>query len=139
MKKNEPITKVMTTDVVTVQEGELVSKVRQLFEETGVHHLPVLSGRRLVGIMSWNDFLKATIGDLEGQDPETLDEKLDESYTLDELMVRHPVTVDYSGTVQDAAVTLGDRDFHSLPVVDDGELVGIVTSSDLIRFLADLL
>ena len=139
MKKNEPIAKVMTSDVVTIQEGELVSKVRQLFQETGVHHLPVLSGQKLVGIMSWNDFLKATIGDLEGHDPDTLDEKLDEAYTLDELMIRNPVTVDFNGTVQDAAVTLGDREFHSLPVVDDGELVGIVTSSDLIRFLADLL
>ena len=59
MKRNEPVSKIMTTNLITVHHGEPVSKVRQLIREHGVHHVPVVSGQKLVGIVSKHDIVRA--------------------------------------------------------------------------------
>lgn len=139
MKKRESITKIMTTDPLTVHHGDPISKVRKIFEENHMHHLPVVSGEELVGIVTWNDFMRITFGDFPDQDQRNLDAMLDHTYQLEDVMRRSPVTVGTSATIGEAAEILGVANFHSLPVVDGKKLVGIVTSSDLIRHLADLL
>jgi CBS domain-containing protein len=52
-------------------------------------------------------------------------------------MKAEPVTIPVSGTVRDAANVLSRGEFHSLPVVDGRKLAGMVTSTDLIRYLVD--
>ena len=138
MKKRELITKIMTTDLLTVEHGNSISSVRKIFEDHHVHHLPVVNGENLVGIVTWNDFMRITFGDFPDQDVRSLDAMLDHTYQLDDVMRRAPVSVSTKATIGEAAEILGSGNFHSLPVVDGKKLVGIVTSSDLIRYLADL-
>ena len=139
MKKRESVTEVMTKDVLTIECGESISAARRLFDEHGIHHLPVVNGRELVGIVSWNDLMRITFGDIYDQDVGNLDAMLDQAYRLEEVMQPCPVTVDSTASVLDAAKILSAGKFHSLPVVNDRSLVGIVTSSDLIRYLSELL
>lgn len=138
MKKNESVTKVMTAQLTTIHEGEPVSKVRKIFDAADVHHVPVVSGDRLVGIISSHDMLRISFGEYGNQDGKGLDSLLDHTYTLVDVMSKNPTTISTSGTVRDAARILGSSNFHSLPVVDGEKLVGIVTSTDLINYLADL-
>lgn len=138
MKKNEPISKVMSTSPISVHEGEPVSTVKKIIEEQGIHHVPVVSGGKLVGIISWSDLLRVSFGEFGNQDGRQLDALLDHTYTVTGLMSANPVSVSMHGTVRDAARILGEGNFHALPVVDGDKLVGIVTSTDLIRFLAEL-
>lgn len=138
MKKNEPISKVMSTPPISVHEGDPVSKVKQIIEDKGIHHVPVVSGGKLIGIISWSDLLRVSFGEFGNQDGRQLDALLDHTYTVTGLMSTNPTSVPLSGTVRDAARILGEGNFHALPVVDGDQLVGIVTSTDLIRFLADL-
>lgn len=56
------------------------------------------------------------------------------SITLEQAMQKDPVTLLHDGFVRHAAEILVDGDFHSLPVVSSGKLVGIVTSTDLIKY-----
>jgi len=138
MKKNESITTIMTTDVYTIHQGDPVSSIRNLFDEHQVHHLPVVDGDKLIGIFTWNDFMRITFGDFPEEDMTSLDLMLDNNYELEDVMRTNPVTVSTKSTIADAAKILGVGEFHSLPVVDGDLLVGIVTSSDLIRYLADM-
>ncbi len=62
---------------------------------------------------------------------------LDHTYKLADVMKKDPTTISVSGTVRDAAQILANADFHSLPVVDGRKLVGLVTSTDLIRYLVE--
>ena len=62
MKQNEPVSKIMSTQLVTVHHGEPVSKVRQLLREHGIQHIPVVSGQTLVGIISNADVLRVSFG-----------------------------------------------------------------------------
>ncbi|MEQ1850474.1 MAG: CBS domain-containing protein [Chthoniobacteraceae bacterium] len=128
----------MTTKLVTVHHGEPVSKVRQLIREHGIHHVPVVNGHKLVGIVSNSDVLRVSFGDAFKTDERAVDATLDHTMTIEQLMQKDPVSVRENAPIREAAQILSRGDFHSLPVVSDGhKLVGMVTSTDLIRYLLD--
>lgn len=138
MRKNEPIRKLMSTRVISIHHGEPVSQARKIMVESGVHHLPVVSGDALKGIISWSDLLRISFGDAFGADERAVDATLDHTFSLEQVMSADVVTVTPQTTVHEAAEILCKGDFHCLPVVDDGKLVGMVTSSDLLKYLAEL-
>lgn len=135
MKHNEPISRIMSTELITVHHGDPISKVRQLMQKTGIHHVPVVSGENLVGIISWSDILNLSFGQAFGTDERTVDAVLDHSVTLEQAMKKDPVTLPHDANVRHAAEILADGGFHSLPVVSGTKLVGMVTSTDLIKYL----
>jgi CBS domain-containing protein len=135
MKQNESLSHIMSTELVTVHHGDPISKVKQLMRETGVHHIPVVSGEDLVGIISWSDILNLNFSQAFGTDDRAVDAVLDHSVTLEQVMKTEPVTVPHDGYVRQAAQLLADGDFHALPVVSGKKLVGMVTSTDIIKYL----
>jgi CBS domain-containing protein len=137
MKHHDPISKIMSRNVITVHHGDPISKVRGLVREHGVHHIPVVNGDQLVGIITWTDILRVSFGDAFGADERAVDATLDHTLTLEQVMKKDPVSLPDTGTVREAAEILASSDFHSLPVVNGGKLVGIVTSTDLIKYLLD--
>lgn len=139
MKRHEPISKIMSTHLVTVHHGDPVSKVRQLATEHGVHHIPVVNGDQLVGIISWSDILRVSFGDTFGTDQRAVDATLDHTFTLEQLMQKNPVTLPETATVREAAEILAVGEFHSVLVVHGTKLVGVVTSTDLIKYLLEQL
>ena len=128
----------MSASVISIHHGEPVSQARKIMVESGVHHLPVVSGDALKGIISWSDLLRISFGDAFGADERAVDATLDHTFTLEQVMSADVVTVTSQTTVHEAAEILCKGDFHCLPVVDDGKLVGMVTSSDLLKYLAEL-
>lgn len=137
MRRNDPISKLMTKNPTAVQVGQAPSSARILLTQHRYHHLPVLDGSRLVGILSTNDFLKYSLRGW-GSDDRTMDALLDQQVSVREMMTPDPITLTETSTVRDAVQLLNTGKFHSLPVVDaSGNLVGLVTSTDLIRYLAE--
>ena len=137
MKRNEPISHVMSRTVITAHHGDPISKVRALFRENGVHHIPVVNADQLVGIVSWSDILRVSFGDAFKTDERTVDATLDHTLTLEQVMQKSPVTLAETGTVREAAELLAGGTFHALPIVSGTKLVGIVTTTDLIKYLLD--
>ena len=137
MKRSEPISKIMSTNLVTVHHGDPVSKVRQLATQHGVHHIPVVSGDQLVGIISWSDMLRVSFGDTFNADQRTVDATLDHTFTIEQLMHKNPVTLADNASVRDAAEILAKGEFHSIPGVHGTKLVGLVTSTDLIKYMLE--
>ncbi|MCB1224207.1 MAG: CBS domain-containing protein [Verrucomicrobiales bacterium] len=127
----------MSSHLITVHHGDPVSKVRQLIRDTGVHHIPVVNGDELVGMVSWTDVLRVSFGDAFHTDERTVDATLDHTMKLEELMKNDPVSIQQTEPIRAAAEQLAKGDFHSLPVLDGKKLVGIVTSTDLIRYLLE--
>lgn len=134
MKRNEPVSKIMTTDIATVHTGQKLSEVRRMLANNPYHHVPVVSGDQLVGIVSASDMLRLSLA-IYGVDERTVDAMLDSQHTIESVMSRELTTISTKDTVRTAAEQLGAGTFHSLPVVDEGKLVGIVTSTDVIRYL----
>jgi CBS domain-containing protein len=137
MKRNEPVSNIMTADVTTVHVGQKLSDVRKLFAEGKFHHVPVVDGQRLVGVISTTDLIKLTF-EAFGQDARAIDAILDHQFSIAQAMQTNLTVVGVKDTVRQAAELLSGGQFHSLPVVDvEGNLQGIVTSTDLIRYLLD--
>ena len=137
MKRNESVSHIMSTNLVTVHLGNKLSEVHALLRERKIHHVPVVSGTRFVGLLSANDLLRVSWGDPYSHDPREIDTLLD-TQNIRDVMQEDVKTVLPNATVREAAQALVQGSFHGLPVVDaNGDLVGLITSTDLIRYLLD--
>lgn len=137
MKHNEPVSKIMSRHLITVHHGDPISKVRQLIREHGMHHVPVVNGDELVGIVSNSDVLRVSFGDAFNADERAVDATLDHTMTLEQLMSKDVISLTEKSTIREAATILAKGEFHALPVVFGTKLVGMVTSTDLIRYLLE--
>ncbi|MCK5831167.1 MAG: CBS domain-containing protein [Methylococcales bacterium] len=135
MKKNDPISKIMSSELVTVHQGQKLSDVRHIICESNIQHVPVVDGKKLIGLISFTDLMKLNIV-ISGADERTIDSIIDQQFTIKDVMVTKLTTLGDTDTVRQASKILADSSFHSLPVLDkQKQIVGIVTMTDLIRYL----
>lgn len=129
----------MTADPETVDVGQKLSDVRRLMAEKRFHHVPVVDGRRLVGLLTATDMVRLSIS-AYGADERTVDAMLDAQFSIQQVMTTGLFTLQHDQTVRHAADKLRGGAFHCLPVVDaEHNLLGIVTSSDLIQYMFEQL
>lgn len=137
MTKREPIQSVMTSRPTYVQRSQPISQVYDLLDGAPFHHVPVLDGDRPVGMVSASDILRL-VYDIDGSDDRMLRTMLDHQFNIDDAMTEELRTLSSTASVYDAASMLADGSLHSVLVLDgDGKLAGIVTSTDLVRYLRD--
>ena len=136
--RTEPISTVMTTAIVSIDRDQPLSDAYHALQGAPYHHIPVLDGDRPVGMLSSTDILRL-VYDVEGSNDKMLTSMLDHQFTIDDAMSEDLVTLNESATVHDAAELLADGTRHSVLVLDaHGLLAGIVTTTDLVRYLRDL-
>lgn len=130
----------MTPDPVSINLKTPISEVGKIFSEGKFHHLPVVDGKELIGIISYFDLMRVSFEQSFGvTDKQAVYAVLDYTLDIQSIMTKNPVFVLDTHTVRDAAEKLCTGNFHSLPVVNDNhELVGILTSKDLIKYLLKL-
>lgn len=135
MKRNEPISHIMKTNPITVHTGETLSDARRKMMEGGFHHLPVVTGNKLVGMLSATDILRVSYQ--YDVDDRLADTVLDHTRSITDVMHPGAMKLQKSATVREAAEVFAKGWFHGLPVCDGDELVGIVTTTDMINYLLD--
>jgi len=136
MKKREPISHIMTKTVVTVNQNDDLRKVVEKLKSNSIRHLPVVNGKEVVGIISRTDINRLTFSALfDGQ--EGVDEAVLDMLTIPQVMTAQPKTLSSDTIIKDLAVTFVKEEFHALPVVDNGELKGIVTTTDVIKYFLE--
>ena len=125
----------MTRYTETASPDETVLEARDRFREGGFRHLPVVEGDRLLGVVSDRDVLRAA-GPSLGLHEYEPDVGPDIDRPLHEIMTRDVVTADPLMSVEEAADTMLRHDVSALPVLDEGRLIGIVTTADVLRLTA---
>jgi len=131
MVRDTPISQVMTMSVRTAGLGEKLSDVRHMMVEGTFHHMPIVDGERLVGILSARDLIQISRGRTA-----TDNASLDACSTIAEAMQTDLVTMQSDDSVERAIDLLSDGAVHSVLVLDGNEhLVGIVTNIDLLDYL----
>jgi CBS domain-containing protein len=124
---------IMQTSVETIGPDDTVADAVTTIAEQHVSGLPVVDQRRhLIGVISSTDVLQLLS---EVTDPERRGNIL-ESTMVREIMTAKPVTVDPDADVHDAARQMLYGEIHRLFVEYDGELVGVVTQSDIVGVVA---
>lgn len=135
MKQREPVSQIMTSEVYKVNLSDSLYKVKEMLEHKHVRHLPVVSNKSLVGIISLTDILRLSFGSNFGDNQVEADSAVFDMLTIDQIMKSNPRTVTSSQPIKEVAEILSKEEFHALPVVDDDELVGIVTTTDVVKYL----
>ena len=137
MRKNDPIKHIMSETVHSVQKGQPISEVFKILHDHSIHHVPVLDGERLVGLVSSTDLMRLSMG-VQGYASDQMWSFIDSQHELIDVMTADPKTLNESDVVRDAAQALSNGAYHSLPITDrESKLVGMVTSTDLIRYLCE--
>ena len=124
---------IMSTRAVTVTMDDSLARARDLFNEFHFHHLLVVQGRELLGIISDRDLLKAVSPNI-GTLSETDRDRATLNKRAHQIMSRKLITVAADTTVETAARLLLEHRVSCLPVVTTtGHLEGIITWRDLLR------
>ena len=129
INSESPIKELMTTNVFTVSPDDRLVKANKIFDEKGFHHLLVVNENELVGILSKTDLLNYLWNAMAAENIVKSSDIL-----IKDLMTHNPITIDCDDTIGLAADIFLSNKLHSLPVLDGEELVGVITSYDLLKF-----
>lgn len=129
------VSEIMTREIIGLAPSATLDKARTLMQRHHIRHLPVLENGTLVGLVSQRDILAAQESSLEkGQNGHFLLQ-----HPLSEVMIKDVVTVSPKAGIREAALHLQKHKYGCLPVVDNQQLVGIVTDSDFVTVAIHLL
>lgn len=122
---NERLSAIMTRNVVSVRKDEPIESVKKLLFDKRIHHIPVVDDEnKLVGIITSWDLIKS-------QKPFSEYGKI----KVEELMTKNVAAMRPNELIGAAAMVFLKNLFHGLPIVDDeGKLVGIVTTHDILLY-----
>lgn len=133
--KNATIDQIMSRQVQKLTTNDDVIDAKRIMDDHNINHAPIMRESQLVGIISSNDIAQIEyLCDFIGEKLER--STIFRSLSIHEIMTKDVVSLSSNAKVSEAVLVFSNVSFHSLPIVDNGELVGIVTTKDVFRFLS---
>lgn len=127
----------MSKKVITIEADDSMQHAVNLMKEHKIRMLPVVKKGKLVGIISDGDLKKASASDATTLDVHEL-QYLIAKIRAKDIMTKDPLTVPPNFTVEETAELLSTHKISGMPVVDNDEIVGIITRDDLFKVLISL-
>ena len=133
----QEVREIMSPKIVTIGEADHLLTAEDIMTLGEVRHMPVVKAGRLVGVVSQRDLLRASPSHLGGEDAEDLRAFLG-AVEVGSVMSSPAVVIDPKSSVRDAARVMAENKIGCLPVMNGtGELLGMVTETDVLRAMAD--
>ena len=121
---NETVATIMVSDVISVTPNDSLQKVKEIFINNRIHHVRVIDENgKLVGILTTYDLFKLNV-----------DHKDYPTTKVANVMTKILAVIEPTDKIGTAAEVFMEHLFHALPVVENGKLVGLVTSFDVLRY-----
>lgn len=138
MKRRESIKNVMTNKVVSVTTQDSLMDAEKLFKKNHIRHIPVTEGKKIKGMLSYTDLLRISFVDSYNEEEVEVSSAVYDMLSIEQVMAKNVLTIPEESTVKDAAEILVKKEFHALPVTaENGNLIGIVTTTDIMQYLLD--
>lgn len=137
MKYKVPVSTIMTKNVIKLNTSDNLTKAELLFKKHHIRHIPVVNGNKILGMLSYTDLLRISFADAVDDEDEVVDTTVYNMFTVEQVMAKNLVKVSPDTTIRETAEILASKEFHALPVCEGDLLVGIVTTTDLIKYLID--
>jgi CBS domain-containing membrane protein len=125
----------MTEGVFAVEVNDNLATVSDLMDERNIRHAPVMQDGKLIGLISHRDLLRYALKGQAGAPPE-VERAAQLTLTAGEIMTQSIATATPDQDIREAARLMIEHKYGCLPVLEDSRLVGILTESDFVRFLA---
>ena len=129
---------IMTREITTLAHDAMLLDAVMLMRSSGFRHVPVVNGDKLVGLLSDRDVQRAAPSIFGKMTPEEYN-RIFETTPIAKVMAKEPVTVSPAAPITDVVKMMHEQKFGSVPVVEGEKLVGIVTTTDLLGLLSQVL
>lgn len=128
--RTNSIIEVMTKNVVCVTPEQQLLDVKHIYEKDNFHHhIPVEENGKLVGMVSLIDFMY-NISGAGISDDNTIYRKL----KVKDIMTKNPFYLTTNSTIEEVSKVLAEGNYHAVPVLENNNIVGIVSTADIIKY-----
>lgn len=128
----------MSTPVITVEPDLPIMQALDLMKKSRIRRMPVVKNGKMIGIVSEGDLLNASPSDATSLSVWELNYLL-AKITVDEIMSKNVITVGEDTPIEEAAYLMDENKIGGVPVVANGDLVGLITETDLFRIFLELM
>lgn len=128
---------VMTRNLITIDPETSFTNALKIMRENKIRRLPILEGKKLVGIVTEKDILYASPSKATTLDVWELHYLLNK-LKVKEIMTKNVITVQEDTPIEEAAKIMADNKIGALPVLKEDELVGIVTETDIFKIFLEM-
>ena len=132
------VRKKMKKELVTIGKDERMTTAKKILQEKNIRHLPVVDGKKMVGLVTNMDIRRAEASPATSLEIRELHYLLDK-LKVGEIMTRNVITIPPDISVEEATTLLHDNKIGCLPVVEDGNLIGIITEQDVMEILIEVM
>ena len=139
MTINTPISELMTLNPVVLAPNDTMDKAEKLFDKHGIHHLPVVEDGRLIGMVAFTDYLKIVREIFGGKEEDLKNKLIKESIIARDCMAKEHFSLNPEDSLGDAIHLFREKRVIAIPIVKEGQLVGILTALDMFGALEKLL
>lgn len=128
----------MEQDVLTLESSDSLDLVDDLMNLGRIRHMPIMSAGQLVGVISQRDLFRAAVSSVLNL-RRTAERDWLAKISVREVMTTHVFTIAPDAPMQSAVEVMLKKKIGCLPVVENGKLLGLLSESDCLRYLAHLL
>lgn len=121
---NESVSNIMIRELTMLGSEEKVGRAAEIFKTKRIHHLPIVDNGVLVGLVTTHDLWKRHI------QPDDF-----EKIVIKDIMTKDLIKLSPDDKIGTAAELFLDNRFHALPIVDEGKIVGLITTFDVLRYM----
>jgi CBS domain-containing membrane protein len=135
--KEGVVREIMMGSPVTLKPEDTLDLANDVISLGRIRHIPVLADGRLVGLLSERDLIGAAANQIFGLKQKSKSALL-KTVLIRDVMKKKVVTVTPDTTIKDAAHLMATKKIGCVPVVTDGALVGLLTTTDILRYVESL-
>jgi acetoin utilization protein AcuB len=128
----------MSTDIITLAPDQTLLKAMTLIQQKRIRHLPVVQGGTVVGMVTDHDIRRAGASDSTSLSVFELNYMMDQIKVAN-FMTKKVITVSPDDPIEVAAKLIYDHKIGALPVVEKGQLVGLISSLDILETFIEVL
>lgn len=126
----------MTRDPTTLGRNETLDLAESIMNLGRIRHMPVVDDGRIVGILSQRDLFRSALITALGFGRKTTS-ALIKTIPIKEVMTENVITISPEASVKEAARVMMEKKIGCLPVVEDQKLIGLVTETDILRYVVE--
>ncbi|AMD18234.1 inosine-5-monophosphate dehydrogenase [Methanobrevibacter sp. YE315] len=131
------VKEIMSKELVAVSSNDRLVHARRQMIEANIGRLPVVDDGKLVGMITSKDLMRAFI-DFRKNVPEKHQKSQIKEVFVEEIMSTNPCFVSKDMSISEVSKIMMDTGYNGLPVVEDGDVIGIITQTDILRLIEKL-
>jgi CBS domain-containing protein len=129
-----PLSEFMNHQVITLDIYEDLEVAEKLMRKNHIRHLPITRDGKLQGMLSLTDLQRISFATTISESDQNMDTEIYDMFSIEQIMTHHPMTVSIHDGMVKVLHIFSEKEFHALPVVEDEKVVGIITTTDIIKY-----